>query len=118
MLFFHGTAVRHAYGLSAGADLSAPAAAADKIDGAPGFFLAVEESDAEFFAARRDPGAVIVVEIEEDALSALKSAGAERRRIPVTGRSPYFAGDELWIPPDAFGTFNELRVKGRIRVHT
>jgi len=117
MHFFHGTAVRYAYSMAAGAALSADVAAGEKIDGPPGFFLATVESDAEFFAARRDPGAVIVVEIEEVALSALESAGARRQPIPVTARSPYFAGDELWIPVQAFGTFDALRARGHIHVH-
>src|SRR4051812_143204 len=115
--FFHGTSEAHAYGLISGIPLSADTAAALKIDGPPGFYLAEEESDAEFFALRRGRGAIIVVEIEEDALSALESDGARFQPIPGTFRSPRFAGSELWIPLSALGTFNRLRDEGAIGVH-
>lgn len=115
MRLFHGTDARDAYSLVAGAPLSAEAAAASKIDGPPGFFLATVEAVAEFFAARRSLGAVIVVEVEEDAVAALKGAGAVQQRIPVTASSPFFTGDEFVVPVDAFGVYNSLLATGRIR---
>jgi hypothetical protein len=47
----------------------------------------------------------------------LKAAGARLRPIPVSGRSPFFAGAELWVPTDAFDVFNGLRGSGGISVH-
>jgi hypothetical protein len=115
--FSHGTAEAYAVGFLRGAPLSQEVATTLKIDGPPGFYLAEEESDAEFFALRRSRGAIIFVEIEEEALSVLESAGARLQPIPGTLRSPKFAGSELWIPVSAFDTFNQLRDEGAISVH-
>lgn len=115
MRLFHGTDARDAYSLVAGAPLSPEAAAASKIDGPPGFFLATVEADAEFFAARRSLGAVIVVEVEEDAVAALKAAGMVQQRITVTDSSPFFTGDEVIVPVGAFAVYNSLLAAERIR---
>jgi hypothetical protein len=56
-----------------------------KVDGPPGFYLASDVGDAEFFAARRDQGAVICFEVSADAFDELVRAGA--RYQPVTNFS-------------------------------
>lgn len=117
MRLFHGTTLSGAHGFLAGLELDASAASRNKIDGEPGFFLATVESDAEFFAARRGRGAIIVVDVEEVAVETLVAARAQMRPIPVTIRSPLFRGTEMWIPPDVFHQFNQLRLSGSISVH-
>jgi hypothetical protein len=111
MLLYHGTDIDSAKRLLAGESLDPAKAASLKIDGPPGFFLAVERSDAEFFALRqlRGPAAVVQVDVSDAAISQLLASGAIRRPIPRGLRSPRFAGDELFIPPDLFPLFNELR---------
>src|SRR5215470_16596430 len=58
---YHGTDIASAGNLLRGEPLSTAAAAARKIDGPPGFFLATEVDDAIFFALRRAPGGVLEV---------------------------------------------------------
>lgn len=103
----------------AGITLLAEAAAAAKTDGQAGFYLATVRSDAEFFAVRLGHGRsddVIVVDIEEDALTSLLEAGATLAAFVNTGRPPFFEGDELFVPVAAFELFNHLAVEGRIHV--
>jgi hypothetical protein len=115
--FFHGTLLDSAIRFLGGELLNAATAASLKVDGDAGFFLATHDSAAEFFAARRGIGAVIVMEIEEADVEALLLVGALLRPIVVTGRSPDFEGEELWVPPGAFGVFNQLLTRGRVNVH-
>ena len=56
---FHGTAIDAARDILRGEKLNTVKAASNKIDGPPGFFLATEITDAEFFALRRAPGGAL-----------------------------------------------------------
>jgi len=49
------------------------------------------------------------------AVDPLRAAGAVCRRIPP-GKTSRFLGDEIVIPPEAFGVFNALREAGEIAV--
>jgi hypothetical protein len=112
---FHGTDLDSARRLLAGEPLDAVKAAAAKIDGPPGFFLAAEYADAEYFALRRAPGAVLQYELSGTALEQLERAGLIREPIPP-GKLFIPAGDELVVPIDAFDLFNQLRSAGEIVV--
>jgi hypothetical protein len=114
---YHGTDLATGRALLAGAPLSEAAARDRKIDGPVGFYLATSLSDAEFFAARRAPGAIIAFIIAEEALEMLTDHGATLRPMPVTPRSPFFAGDELFLSPGMFGLFDRLRREGKIDAH-
>ena len=114
--YYHGTDLRSAVRLLNGAPLDAAVAAAAKIDGPPGFFLATVESDADYFAARRSRGGVLRYNLSATAVARLTAAGAVPRPIPMTGDPPYFAGDEFYVPPSAFDLFNRLRASGEIVV--
>jgi hypothetical protein len=112
---FHGTDIVSARNLLQGSPLSAEEAAARKIDGPPGFFLATEMDDAVFFALRRAPGGVVIFRLSFQAVETLQAVGAVRRRIPP-GQAIQFLGDEVVIPPKAFEVFNTLRETGEIAV--
>jgi hypothetical protein len=112
---FHGTDIASARNLLQGSPLRAEEAAARKIDGPPGFFLATEVDDAVFFALRRAPGGVVAFRLSFQAVATLQAAGAIRRRIPP-GKTIQFLGDEVVIPPEAFGIFNTLRETGEIAI--
>ena len=116
MIFHHGTDLESAKALLSARPLDAARGAALKIDGPPGFFLATDLADAEFFALRqlRGPGAVLLFDISATALSSLSARGAVRRPVPRGPRSPRFGGDELHVPPDAFELFNDLCRSGEI----
>lgn len=116
MRFYHGTDYDSAVALEAGGPLDAAKAAAFKIDGPPGFFLATELPDAQFFALRQGRGAPAVVglELSPAAVEALLAGGAVRRRIPRGPNSPRFLGEELAIPIELFDTFDALRRAGEI----
>jgi hypothetical protein len=85
MDLYHGTDLESARRLIAGESLDVDRALALKVDGPPGFYLASDVGDAEFFAARRDQGAVICFEVSADAFDELVRAGA--RYQPVTNFS-------------------------------
>jgi hypothetical protein len=91
---FHGTDIASARNLLQGSPLSAVKAAARKIDGPPGFFLATEVEDAVFFALRRAPGEVVALRLACQAVETLQAAGAIRRRIPP-GKTIQFLGDNV-----------------------
>jgi hypothetical protein len=112
---FHGTDIVSARNLLQGSPLSVEEAAARKIDGPPGFFLATDVDDAVFFALRRAPGGVVAFRLSFQAVETLQAVGATRRRIPP-GKTIQFLGDEVVIPPAAFGVFNMLRETGEIAV--
>ena len=57
-----------------------------------------------------------MIRIEEEAMAALLSVGAEWRDVRKSPRPPYFLGRELFLAPSAFATFNELRTAGTIHV--
>jgi hypothetical protein len=52
-LLFNGSSVDSANALLASRHLNRAIAAAEKLDGPPGFFLATSSTDAEYFALRR-----------------------------------------------------------------
>ena len=116
-LLFHGTSFASAIALLANPHLDHATATAEKIDGPPGFFLAASPADAEFFALRRAPGAVLRYTLTGPAMAALIEAGAKVQAIPP-GNPPYFGGPEMWIPPVAFAVFNAQVDGGAIRVGT
>jgi hypothetical protein len=119
MRLYHGTDLNSAQRLLNGEELNATTAAALKIDGPPGFFLAIEQVDAEFFPPRqlRGPAGVLAVEISDSALTALfQVPGVVRRPIPRGPHSPWFIGDEIIVPPESFDRYNVLRRAGEIVV--
>lgn len=113
---YHGSDVPSILRFLFGGALDTQEARSRKIDGPFGFYLATDRGDAEFFAGRRSPGAIMEVDLTEDAMTSLRQAGAVLQPIPVTRSSPYFSGDELWIPESAFDLFNILLRKGDINV--
>ncbi len=115
LIAFHGTDINSARNLLRGEKLDVAKAMAKKIDGPPGFFLATEVTDAEFFALRRAPGGILEFALSPKAVKQLKSSGAVQRPIPP-GKTARFMGDEIVIPTDAFDLFNRLREAGKIIV--
>lgn len=113
MRLYHGTDVDSAAALLSGDVIGAAMAEAKHIDGEPGFYLATVLGDAEFFAARRWVGRVVVYELSDQAIGSLDNAGAVLRSIPG-GRPPYFAGNEYFVPVAAFDLFNDLMARGEI----
>lgn len=112
---FHGTDIESARKLLRGDPLNVEQAAAHKIDGPPGFFLATEVDDAMFFALRRAPGGVVAFRLSLHAVERLQAAEMIRRQIPP-GKTIRFMGDEIVIPPAAFEVFNGLREADEIFV--
>ena len=98
-----------------GMALDATVAAASKIDGPAGFFLAVDAGEAAFIAVRRMPGTVVKIVLSPEAVRQLQAAGMARQPIP-SGLASRFIGDELIVPPHAFDTFNQLRDSGDIQL--
>jgi hypothetical protein len=101
--------------LCGGAPLDVSDAVALHRNGSPGFYLAYLESDAEYFAARRD-GCVLAVDIDDDVVHELMEAGAVRQAIPTAPTSALFDGDELYIGLELFHLFEDHRQRGWIRV--
>jgi len=112
----HGTDIASARSLLGGAPLDAAAAAAGKVDGAAGFYLATESAAAEFFALRRAPGAILEYRFSPTAVTRLTAEGAALRPIPAGGMPGGFPGSEFFVPSKAFAIFNELRAAGHINV--
>jgi len=113
--FYHGTDVATAQHLLQGGSLSTAAAAAASLgEQEPGFYLATYPGDAEYFAARQAPGSVVTFLLSQSALQTLMAAGSVFRPIARGPDSPYFQGEELVIPPSAFGIFDAERAAGRI----
>ena len=110
---YHGTDIVSARNLLRGEPLSTATAAARKIDGPPGFFLATEVDDAIFFALRRAPGGVLEYRLSANAVEQLRVAGAVYRPIPP-GRAIRFLGNEFHIPPGVFALLNQLRAAGEM----
>jgi hypothetical protein len=104
-----------AQGLLRNPALDAGKAAAGHIDGPSGFYLATEAGDAEYFALRRSPGAILRYNISEGGVQALQNAGASLRDIPGLP-PPYFEGQEFYVPLNAFDIFNSLLESGDIQV--
>ncbi len=112
---YHGTDVESALDILNNG-LDSARSGARHIDGPGGFHAATKYTDAEFFALRREPGAVLKIEFTDDAFEALQAAGARLGPIPLGPKSPRFSGDEMHIPDSAFELFNDLRRQGGIRV--
>ena len=115
LVLYHGTDVDSALRFMNGEPLDAAKAAAAKIDGPPGFFLATEYDDAEYFALRRVRGAVLRYEMSGIALGQLRMAGAAQGPIPP-GWLFTPVGDQLVVLVKAFDVFNDLRSAGEIVV--
>ncbi|CAN5614894.1 hypothetical protein BH09MYX1_BH09MYX1_33760 [soil metagenome] len=111
---FHGTDVSSARGFLAGAELDSGAAAAAKIDGAPGFFLATAAEDAAYFAARRGSGTVLQYSFSPTAVQRL--GGLRATPLGPLGKIGQFAGGEAVVGTESFGVFNSLRQSGHITV--
>jgi hypothetical protein len=112
---YHGTDVESLVDLLNGHDLDAEVAAQRHRNGAPGFYLAVLRSDAEYFAHRRG-GNIVRIDIEDEAVAELTGLGAMIQPIPMSPMSAHFDGDELFIPEHLFRSFNDMREEGRIHV--
>lgn len=110
---YHGTDIASARNLLRGEPLSTAEAAARKIDGPPGFFLATDVDDAIFFALRRAPGGVLEYRLSSHAVEQLRVAGAVYRPIPP-GKAIRFLGNEFYIPLEAVDLFNRLGAVGEI----
>ena len=116
MRLYHGTDTMSLKNFLAGSGLDADVARAEHINGAPGFYMATVESDAEYFAARRTGGGnVVTVDIDDDVLEEFRGLGAVQNAIPGIP-PPYFAGDEIYLPEGLFAMFNARLQEGRIRV--
>jgi hypothetical protein len=115
VIFFHGTDVESGLALLNGGNLDETTARAAHIDGPLGFYLCAIADEAEFFGARRGEYTILIYDLSQMALEALGVAGAPRRPIPG-GRTSVFVGDELYVPPAAFDTFNQLVKMGEINV--
>jgi len=118
MRLYHGTDLFSATRFLAGEVLDAARAAALKTDGPPGFFLATDIADAEFFALRQMRGnaVVLAVDFSDAAAGALVAAGALCRPIPRGPQSPWFVGEEWVIPPALFELYNQLLQKNEIHL--
>lgn len=117
MRLYHGSDVTSVRSLLGGAELDSTIAAERHVNGAPGFYLATNAGDAEYFAIRRAPGAVVALEVDDEVVAALLGQGAVIRSIPRSPMSPTFAGGELYVPSTCFGAFNAARAAGGIGVH-
>lgn len=98
-----------------GDDLDPGVASSRHVNGAPGFYMTLDRSDAEYFAIRRE-GTIITIEIEDNSVAELVRLGARRQPIPTTPKSARFTGDEFFVPEHLFPTFNTMREQGRIHV--
>jgi hypothetical protein len=113
LLLYHGTSVKSALGFLNGEALEATAAAAAKIDGPPGFFLATHSEDAMYFALRRQ-GTVLEYKFSAHAIQ--KLGGMQAPPLGALGKFGRFMGGEVVVTNDAFGLFNSLREAGHITV--
>jgi hypothetical protein len=113
-VLFHGTDFASARGFLAGGELDSAAAAAGKLDGAPGFFLATAPEDAGYFAARRGSGTVLQYSFSPTAVQRL--GGLQVTPLGPLGKFGFFKGGEAVIGTDSFKVFNSLRQSGHITV--
>ncbi|MEQ9022534.1 MAG: polymorphic toxin-type HINT domain-containing protein [Pseudomonadales bacterium] len=112
---YHGTDFNSALKFLNGAQLDSKIAAAKKIDGAPGFYLADQFDDAYYFGSRHgNKFTVLKYELSAKAVRSLENAGSVFRPIPV-GDS-FVKGNELFISNDIFDLFNKLVKSGDIKI--
>ena len=111
--FYHGTDPDSAIGFLNGKELLNSLAAAQKIDGRPGFYLTDNIASAEYFAARRS-GTILQYQFSSSAMRILLGSGATLGPIP-SGRVN-LPGNEFFIPVTSFGVFNTLRASNQIFV--
>jgi hypothetical protein len=116
VLLYHGTDLQSAAALEADEPLDAGVARDLHSEGELGFYLASDIGDAEFFAVRQGEGRVITFELDASAVEQLLVGHAIYHPLPRGPASPYFSGDELFVPAKLFSQFNELAEKGLIRV--
>jgi RHS repeat-associated protein len=112
---YHGTSPVYSLALLNGAELNAATAAASKIDGPLGFFLATQADDAFFFAARRNSGTILEYSFSGNAVKALNGLPTSPIANPAKGFLR-FNGEESIIQPSQFEVFNILRKNGEIMV--
>lgn len=67
--FYHGTSAQSGLALLNGVPLSAAEALTNKIDGPPGFYMATNPVDAEYFSYRRTPGTIVQFSMANSAMS-------------------------------------------------
>lgn len=113
LLLYHGASMKSALGFLNGQALEVATAAAAKIDGPPGFYLATHSEDAMYFALRRQ-GTVLEYKFSAHAVQEL--GGMQATPLGALGKFGQFVGGEVVVPNDAFGLFNSLREAGHITV--
>jgi hypothetical protein len=113
-VWFHGTSLIAGLSLLNGAALRLEVALAQKIDGRPGFYLVNDADVAAFFAARRVPGAILRVTISAAAGAALLARGGRITGLPQGAFPVPFPGEQFFLPPKAFASFNRSRRLGMI----
>jgi hypothetical protein len=94
-MFYHGTSLQSGLALLHGMPLSIAAAAAQKIDGPAGFYLASDRAAAAFFAARRTPDTILQYAMINRALNRLLAGGSTLGPIPQGIFRRRFPGDSL-----------------------
>jgi len=110
---FHGTDAKSGINLLNGEELNAAKAAANKLDGPPGFFLATHADDAAYFAARRE-GFILQYNFSPTAVKQL--GGLTSTPLGALGKFGSFVGGEVVIAPGSFDLFNSLVQSGEITV--
>jgi hypothetical protein len=115
---YHGTDLASAEDL-AGEPLSAAEAAARSIGGAePGFYLATSFNDAEYFGALHSGlgGKLAVIEyrLTPTAMDSLLGANSRLGPIPQGAARGEFEGQQLFVPTEDFGLFNDLQAGGDV----
>ncbi|HEY6289999.1 MAG TPA: hypothetical protein VI455_00330, partial [Terriglobia bacterium] len=117
-VLYHGTDLASAQGLASGEPLDAAAAAVRSGGAEPGFYLATNEGDAEYFGALKSGLAgslgVIRYTFSRSALDSLLGSNSVLEDIPVAGAKVSFEGQQLFVPLSDFELFNRLRALGEI----
>ncbi|SRR5258708_4201318 len=112
--FWHPTS---AEGL-AGEPLDAAEAAARSFGAEPGFYLATSFEDAMYFGSLHTGfgGKVAVIEyrLTPTAIDSLLGANSRLEPMPQGGAESPFEGQQLFVPTEDFGLFNDLRAGGDI----
>jgi RHS repeat-associated protein len=117
--FYHGTSAESGLALLNGAPLSIEGVQQNTNGAPPGFYLATDPVEAQYFGslkATQIGSTVLQYGMTNSAVSALAAAGATIGPIPQSGANVAFQGQQFVIPPSAFGVFNALRASGGITV--